>query len=86
MRLVARFAPRQSGAEGGGGAVRSKPRPARPLVARFAAAGSTASGIDIELERAEGSDEPPSRHVGRVLRRFLSGTYEVHPEAQAPKG
>jgi hypothetical protein len=56
---------------------RSRPRPARPLVARFAAQGATASGVDVALGGAEGS-------VARVLRRYLSGTYEIHADGLTP--
>ena len=90
-----------AGADGGAGVadVHAKPAPARPLIARFAAAGATASGLDIEvieLARADahagaGAGEAPSadasagapRCVSRVLRRFVSGRYEVHAE-EAP--
>mmetsp|Transcript_14895 Transcript_14895/g.34683 ORF Transcript_14895/g.34683 Transcript_14895/m.34683 type:complete len:931 (+) Transcript_14895:109-2901(+) len=75
LRLVAHF----TAPVGDNLRVSSKPQPAAPLVVKFAAAGSTASGVDVLVESSEEGGAPPSQSVSRVLRRFLSGAYEVHP-------
>mmetsp|Transcript_16555 Transcript_16555/g.50884 ORF Transcript_16555/g.50884 Transcript_16555/m.50884 type:complete len:311 (+) Transcript_16555:1429-2361(+) len=59
--------------------VEAKPIPSRPLTAKFAASGSTASGVDLALADRAGAHLPVATIISRKLCRFLSGTYEVHP-------
>lgn len=72
----------------------------RPLVAQFAAAGCTASGVDVLVggaaephgwwpaaTLASGSpDAAVPGCVSRVLRRIVSGAYEVHAPDEAGAG